>query len=225
MAEEVAGGSFAGEISGKVAGAGTLSGPLSFTVNAGKVTGGFSGTSSTGDTFSGKITGTCDGATGALTASYSGSFNRVLNGKNLGAVAMSGPFKGKFDGADFAGTWGGKGSGTWSVIAHGTPAAAPEETTSGEAVCIDVEGKFDKLKTTYGLPDNTTLEVALKFSLQQVKKYKGLSSNKTKDNTPEEVKKFGEEQKKFNDLFSMTTQLMNLDHKCKMSAIQNLKGR
>jgi hypothetical protein len=130
-------GTFSGSIKGNVKGAGKISGPLSMTIDGGKVTGKFSGKSSTGDSFSGSITGSYDESSGAIKATYGGTFNRMNKGKSLGSVPMKGSINGKRDGLKLAGTWAGRGSGTWYAsgkIIEETPPMNPEDVKRLQAV-------------------------------------------------------------------------------------------
>jgi len=115
QAEIKAQGTFTGTMSGEAKGAGKLSGPVSITIKDSSVNGTLSGKSSTGDSFQGTITGRYDSKTGALKATYKGKFNRVLGGKNIGAVPMKGSMNGKLSGSKFKGKWVGRGFGTWSA--------------------------------------------------------------------------------------------------------------
>lgn len=141
-------GIFKGTLSGNVSGSGKVTGPVLLTIKDKAVTGHFSGKSVTGDPFTGKITGSFDVESGTINATYSGSFDRILGGKSIGAVPMSGPFKGTLNGSTFAGSWGGKASGSWSA--------------SGELATVDVGPEKFKGEASLANPLTSTdgLEVA-----------------------------------------------------------------
>ena len=66
---------------------------------------------------------------------------------------MKGPFKGTFDGAKFAGTWGGRGSGSWNAAGKMTTEAVakkPEKEAAAAKPLTSTDGL--EVASTHGSP-------------------------------------------------------------------------
>lgn len=151
-AEVKAEGTFTGSLSGTVKGSGRVSGPVSITINGKNVIGRLTGKCKTGDSFIGTISGTYNSATGALKATYFGSFT----GMNSRKVPTKGSLSGKLIGTKFAGTWSGRGSGTWKAAGGKVTTNAPQKAEKSKLK--KAEEKAGVSKSWFGCTLNPAMQ-------------------------------------------------------------------
>jgi len=206
-------GTFIGDMVGNAKGSGRLLGNVSVTVVNKIAVGTFLGQSETGDSFKGTISGDFDGKTGKIKANYKGIFNRVLGGRDIGAVSFSGPFQGTLNESTLSGTWTGRASGTWNA----TKAAYPATGT-----CADNADMMSKAKHDLGAPQDALMKTLLALSLEQIRKYEAMTFDRKKKYSKTELEEIQLKLTKASELFNLIRKNMWIQHNCKMTVIKGI---